>query len=116
MKTLFLIFSILLLSLSGCSSNNTTPENSNYEAKKQLAKNSNTSNVTNNVTNSSSNSSAPEELYRFATTIYTKTEERQNNVKICCNQLNGQIVSPNKTFSFCDALRTCKTRRRLPKG
>lgn len=117
MKTLFLIFSILLLSLSGCSSDNSAPENSNhnsnYEAQKKLAENSNNSNTANSTSHASSTS---EELYRFATTIYTKTAERQNNVRICCNQLNGQIVSSGETFSFCDTLRSCKTRGGLPKS
>lgn len=111
MRTLFLIFSILLLSLSGCSINNSTPENhnnsSNYEVQKQLA---------NNISSTNNTFSDSKELYRFSTNIYTKTFERQNNVKICCNQLNEHIVSSGEIFSFCDTLRTCKARKWLSKG
>lgn len=128
MKTIFLIFTLLLLLLSGCSNENTNQE-SNYEAQKQLAKDShntenshntsdsaNTTSKNNSTNSTSQTSSAPEELSRYATTIYTKTEERQNNVKLCCNQLNGHVVSPGQTFSFCDTLRSGNTRRGLSKS
>lgn len=111
MKTIFLIFSLLLFLLSGCSNEDASHENSNqnsnYEAQKQLANTPSRSNTSSNNTNSTNNtSSSPEELYRFATTIYTKTEERQNNVRLCCNDLNGHVVASGETFSFCDTLRS----------
>lgn len=126
MKTIFLIFTLLLLLLSGCSNENTNQE-SNYKAQRQLAETSNTTenshnttesvNTTNANTNSTSQAShATSELYRYATTIYTKTEERQNNVKLCCQQLNGHVVSSGETFSFCDTLRSSNPRRGLSKS
>ena len=103
MKTIILIFTILLFSLTGCS-NNTSQENTNtnstYQAEKQLAQTPNNTNTTTNTTT---------ELYRYSTTIYTKTDARQNNVRLCCDELNGQVVSSGETFSFCDTLRTCNS-------
>lgn len=43
-------------------------------------------------------------LSDFSTTIYDATEERQINMTICCNTLNGTIVKSGDTFSFCDTL------------
>ena len=95
LKTIFITLTLLLMLLGGCSNEKVTEndanQNSSYEAQRQLA----------NTTD------APEEIGHFATTIYTKTDERQNNVQICCNELNGSIVEENETFSFCDTLRSC---------
>ena len=46
----------------------------------------------------------PTQLSTFSTTIYTKTEERQNNVRIACEELNGTVVNAGETFSFTDTL------------
>ena len=104
MKILILIIGILLFSLTGCGNEKIVNENSSYNTQRQLASVEN-----NNI----SNKPVQTELSSFSTTIYTKTEERQNNVKLCCEELNNSIVAANETFSFCETLRTSKTRRRL---
>ena len=46
----------------------------------------------------------PVELASYTTTIYTKTDERQNNVVLACAELSDVIIAPGETFSFCDTL------------
>ena len=41
---------------------------------------------------------------KFNVTIYTKDNERQNNINITCSALNNTYVEPNKTFSFCNQI------------
>lgn len=100
MKIAFVLILSLIL-FTGCSQNENT---SNYNSER-------TTYEINIVTNTPE--PTPQELFVYKTTIYTKTEARQNNVKLACNQLNNSIVAPGETFSFCDTLRTCKTRRWL---
>ena len=98
MKTTIIFLACLLL-LTGCSSKN---ETSNYSSERTIYE-------VNNITNYSSkeNSSTVQELFVYKTTILTKTDERQNNVKLACSQLNNTIVASGETFSFCDTLRAC---------
>ena len=91
---LILVLSIILL--TGCNNNDSS---SNYSAERT------TYDVnTTNAENYNYYSSDSQELFTYKTTIYTKTDERQNNVRLACNQLNGVIVSPFETFSFCETL------------
>ena len=105
MATLLIIISILIISLTGCENKEIVNNNTNYNAQKQLATIENSNNIL--------TKSAQTELASFSTTIYTKTEERQNNVKLCTEELNEKVVGPNETFSFCDTLRSSKTRKWL---
>ena len=89
MKLIIVLFISLLL-LTGCNDNSTY---SNYISQR-----------TNYNTSTSTTPRVPQELFMYKTTIYTKTDERQNNVKLACKQLNGVIVAPKETFSFCDTL------------
>ena len=45
-----------------------------------------------------------EQLSTFTTKIYSKDSERQNNIKITCNTLNGTTVKTGETFSFCSTV------------
>lgn len=96
---LFYYLIVALFCLTGCSNN--LP--SNYFSEKVIY---NTSTSNENITNTTN--SVEEELFLYKTKIYTKTEARQNNVQLACSQLNGTIVSPNNTFSFCDTLGPAK--------
>ena len=49
----------------------------------------------------------PIQLGTFTTTIYTKTPERQNNVKIACQELNGTIVNVRRNFFFHRNIGAC---------
>ena len=42
------------------------------------------------------------EISSFSTKIHNKDSERQNNITITCQNLNGTEVQPGQTFSFCD--------------
>ncbi|MFR8103995.1 MAG: VanW family protein [Clostridia bacterium] len=45
-----------------------------------------------------------EEIASASTKIYTKKEERQNNVSITVSKLDGTTVEPGDTFSFTDTI------------
>lgn len=97
---LFILLIIALFSLTGCSdtsSENYSSERTTYEVEV------NTANL-----NNTTSPSTQEELFLYKTTIYTKTEARQNNVQLACKELNGSIVAPGQTFSFCDTLGPAK--------
>ena len=69
---------------------------------------SNSTSDNNNSVNESAESTQPKttesEIASFSTTIYTKDEERQNNLSIACSTLNDTIVEAGSTFSFSDTL------------
>ena len=45
------------------------------------------------------------ELSSFSTKIYTPNDSaRQNNITITCSKLNGKVINPGETFSFCDTV------------
>ena len=88
---------LLLLTLTGCMDKNTNDISNNYEATKL------STNVQNN--NDYKNIEPKEEdISSFSTNIMYKDENRQNNMELACNELNGTIVKAHETFSFCDTL------------
>ena len=94
MKT-FLIFTLLfLLFLTGCSN---TP-------------NSNTTEYDSTQLSYHETKSIPEEelLSFFSTEILTNDSNRQNNITLTCQALNGYIVKSGETFSFCNILGPAK--------
>lgn len=96
---------LLLLTLTGCSinksdNNNNGNKNNNYETTKLST---NTQNAQNN--NEQKNIEPKEEdLASFSTNIQYKDENRQNNMDLACQELNGTIVKAHETFSFCNTL------------
>lgn len=100
---IYILLIIALFSLTGCSyitDGNYSSERTTYEDQVNTASE-----------NSSNNTSTPpieEELFMYKTTIYTKTDERQNNVQLACSQLNNVVVASGETFSFCDTLGPAK--------
>ncbi len=64
----------------------------------------------NTINNTASNSidttitRPDEEISSYKTKIYTKTDERQTNLRLACDELNNCIIHPGETFSFCDTL------------
>ena len=91
MKTIIVLF-FLFFMLTGCS-----PAQNNASNEQSYTK-----------TESVKESPTPLELSTFKTTIYTKTDARQNNVKLTCSELNGTLVEPGMIFSFCDTLGPAK--------
>lgn len=108
------IISLLLLSLlflTGCSNskeNTTSNEENTNQSISQTATDVNVTNTSfpeaeenTSSHNTSSNKPIKEtELASFTTKIYTKDEERQNNLRLTCSTLNGTVVAKGETFSF----------------
>lgn len=100
-KFLFIfVFIFLCFVLVGCGSNNVINNSSN-----------NSTNNTNSVINNSSYetekiSVEPKEevISSFSTNILDKDSGRQTNISLTCSTLNGTIVEPYETFSFCDTV------------
>ena len=101
MKKLLIMLFIGLFSLSGCSfnsnlesSNNSSLDNSNYNASKTVV--DNTANIMNEP-----KKEEPEEISSFSTKIHDKSANRQNNIKITASKLTGTTINPGEEFSFC---------------
>ena len=139
MKKILILLIILVLVGIGIyffnrnnSSNNNTQS---YDSAKLSANNStNTENTTTDLNSSenqnteSSNteedntqSTKPEveseiQISEFTTKIYTKDEERQNNINITCNSLNDTYVEVGETFSFCNTVGKATTSKGYEKA
>jgi len=53
---------------------------------------------------SNDNKIVEEPLTSFSTKISQKEPDRQTNITIACNSLNGYVVKAGETFSFCNIL------------
>ena len=95
MKYIILTF-LLLFTLTGCSISE-QQNTENYDAKKVSSE------------NHTSYEHKEQELASFTTTIYTKTDARQTNVKLACQELSGTIVEPRKYLFFLRYFRTSPT-------
>lgn len=92
--------------------NNSNSENQSDPNINTQENNTNTSTTSpentesNNIENNSSknNPSKETEIASFSTKIYTKDNERQNNISITCSTLNNTIVKSGNTFSFCNTV------------
>lgn len=93
--------------------NNSSENDSNYNANRTSTKEENTQNFentsneqSNQIINISENmtQNTEEQLSTFSTKIYNTDKARQNNINITCNSLNETIVKKNETFSFCNTV------------
>ena len=103
MKTI-LILIIVCTCLTGCSINeDKNKENySAYKTSQNLAieNNEDSQNIKKDEKNKET------DLSSFSTKIYTPNDQaRQKNITITCSSLNGTIVKPGETFSFCNTVR-----------
>lgn len=105
--TLITIFLTIFSSfaLIGCKNDNLS-NNSTQNNSSDISYNSNTSivNTTRLSTNSNNVKKHEEQISTFSTKISQDDSDRQNNIKICCDELNGAIVKSGETFSFCDTV------------
>ncbi len=111
------ILLLLILLLAGCENKKDT-QNDNIQnlntSKLSIMQNVETNHL--NTIYPSPTNASPIKLSTFTTTIYTKTEERQNNVRITCDKLNGKIVNPRRNFFFYRYFRASHSRRRISKS
>ena len=56
------------------------------------------------------------QISEFTTKIYTKDEERQNNINITCSSLNDTYVEVGETFSFCNTVGKATTSKGYEKA
>ena len=56
------------------------------------------------------------EIASYTTKIVTKDSSRQKNIGITCNKLNGTIVEPGATFSFCNTVGQATTAKGYEKA
>lgn len=78
------------------SKNNTNSENSNNYTSEKTS----TSNETNKKSETKSSKNTETQISEFSTKIYTKDNNRQNNIQITCSKLNNTDVKSGNTFSF----------------
>lgn len=110
-KMIISIFLFLLLFiLTGCSNenNNSTPQNTSSSASR-TSTNTNLDNEENRVEsllkNPDTSTPAPEaEVASYSTIIKDKSSGRLTNIQITCSTLNGTIIEPGETFSFCQTV------------
>ena len=103
------VFIFLCFVLVGCGSNNTVTNTVINNTINNVTNNSvsNTNTSTNNLvyeTDKLSTEPKEEILASFSTNILDKDTNRQTNVSITCSTLNGTIVKPGETFSFCNTV------------
>ncbi len=97
MKILLFLIVGMSIFLTGCGNNDIPAENiDDYNTEKLSA--SDTS------PNKASNEPTEEPLSSFSTKVSQKDPDRQTNITLACNSLNGIIVKAGETFSFCNTL------------
>lgn len=116
-KNRFILLIITIISVfifSGCEKQeNNTETNSievnrtNFEIPNNLivqntvtSENNTTSEIPDKTNTNSSTSNTNKVISKYSTKIYSKDKNRQNNLEITANALNGTVVQPNETFSF----------------
>lgn len=115
-----LIICTLLLTLAGCSNkeeNSNTNSSENTASVNKVSTTVNTTDTTtsseNTVTNEikkgihDTEESAEQELASFTTKLDGTDSPRTRNIKITTTALDGTIIAPGKTFSFCNTIGVC---------
>lgn len=101
MKYFIVVFIASLLLLTGCD-NKSEKNNTN-----NISKSDNINNNTTNYNTSSLSTPIPKEetISTFSTPVnYPEETDRQTNMTLCCNTLNGTVVKAGTEFSFCDTV------------
>lgn len=116
--SIFLIVFVCIIFLSGCSNNNEQNNLTDTNTSNVARLNSNI-NITNSNTDNNSNDnntnvniieitknaqSSEELLASFSTKLGGRDTPRSRNIGITTSTLNGTIISPNETFSFCETI------------
>lgn len=93
---LFFIISFSLF-LTGCGNSTEPAQNTNTYNTQKLS-----------VIDQTPAEPVEEPLSNFSTKISQKDPDRQTNITLTCNSLNGYIVKAGETFSFCNILGPAK--------
>jgi len=104
LKILLLFIIGLSILLTGCSNNDIPAENiDNYNTQKL----STSENITNETVTDSSQP-VEEVISSFSTKVSQKDPDRQTNITLACNSLNGITIKAGEIFSFCNTLGPAK--------
>ncbi len=100
------ILLFLVLILSGCSNDN--QNDTSYDT----SRTSSNSQENNSISNSIDSTTKPQpkqetEIAVYSTKLSGRDTPRSRNIIITSNTLNGTIIEPNQTFSFCDIVGVC---------
>lgn len=101
MKYFIVVFIASLLLLTGCDNKGEKNNSTNING---------AASITNNTTNYNTSSlSVPvpreEIISTFSTPVnYPEETDRQTNMRLCCETLNGTVVKAGTEFSFCDTV------------
>ena len=80
-------------------------------------KNSDTNQNTDNSNTHTKNKQESEtQISEFTTKIYTKDDERQNNIRLTCSSLNNTFIEAGDTFSFCNTVGKATTSKGYEKA
>lgn len=79
--------------------NNENLDNSNKNNDTGIAKSVNLTNSNDNDQETKDDING-ELLASYSSKVYTKTEDRQKNLRIVCDKLSGTILAPNEEFSY----------------
>lgn len=104
MKIIIYLFLCALI-LTGCSNNINQSENLNNYYAEKLSQETPAKVEEQNIV---SNPPVEESLSNFSTKVSQKDPNRQTNITIACQSLNGIVVKSGETFSFCNILGPAK--------
>ena len=99
---------------------NQNEENNNQSEKNETEKSNTEKSEENSQLEQQNQQKQPQpvekEIASFTTKIVTKDSSRQKNIGITCNTLNGTIVEPGSTFSFCNTVGQATTAKGYQKA
>lgn len=108
--TIIIFLFLLLFILTGCSNdtNQAAPQNTTTSGSR-TSTNANLEGEENRVENLLKNEEASTpateaEVASYSTVIKDKSSGRLTNIQITCSTLNGTILEPGSTFSFCQTV------------
>lgn len=100
MKFFLILIIAISFCLSGCNdSNNSKSQNIQEENTSYNYTASRTTTI-----DEEPKSSSETDIATFSTKIYIKESGRQHNISLTISKLNGTIVKPGETFSFCNTV------------
>lgn len=107
---IFLSLVLCVLLLTGCNNRSTPSENvENYNAQSLSFQKPQENKVnTNSNTIETPAVSNEEPFCSFSTKVSQKDPDRQTNITLACQSLNGIVVKAGETFSFCQTLGPAK--------